>query len=74
MARIYSDEKFRLDVLPILRKYGHDVLTAFEAGNANQKIPDEAVLQFAIMEKRAILTLYRRHFIKLHKQSTEFLE
>lgn len=40
-----------------------------EAGNANQKIPDEEVLAFATDKNRAVLTLNRYDFIRLHKQS-----
>lgn len=66
MARLYADENIRRSVVENLRLLGHDVLTAFEAGQANQKIPDEEVLQFAILEKRILLTYNRRHFIRLH--------
>jgi Domain of unknown function (DUF5615) len=44
MARFYSNENFpRLTVLR-LRELGHEVMTAAEAGNANQRISDEGVL------------------------------
>ena len=66
MARIYSNENLYLPVVIKLRELGHDVLTSFDAGRANQKIPDEEVLAFAISEKRCVLTLNRRHFIRLH--------
>ena len=66
MARCYADEQFPKRVVELLRTLGHDVLTVQEAGNANQKIPDEEVLAFAVSIDRAILTLNRRHFIRLH--------
>lgn len=66
MARFYADEQFPKRVVELLRSLGHDVLTVQEAGNANQKIPDEEVLAFAVSIDRAILTLNRRHFIRLH--------
>lgn len=69
MARLYADENFRRSVIDLLRELGHDVLTAFEGGQANQKIPDEEVLQFAHAEKRALITYNRRHFIRLHHTS-----
>lgn len=47
---------------------GHDVLTTQEAGNAGQAIPDHAVLDFATRAGRAVLTLNRRDFIRLHKR------
>ena len=71
MARLYADENFPLPVITELRRLGHDVLTAIEAGQANQLIPDEAVLAFASAENRAVLTLNRKHFIRLHSQSSD---
>ncbi|NEQ24217.1 MAG: hypothetical protein F6K28_34870 [Microcoleus sp. SIO2G3] len=46
MARLYADEQFPREVVELLRPLGHDILTVQEAGNANQWIPDEAVLSF----------------------------
>lgn len=66
MARLYADEQYPKRVVELLRTLGHDVLTVQEAGNANQKIPDEEVLAFALSIDRAFLTLNRRHFIRLH--------
>jgi hypothetical protein len=68
MARFYANENFPLPVVVALRQLGHDVLTSQEAGNASQRVPDEQVLQFAIKDRRAVLTFNRRHFIKLHVQ------
>jgi Domain of unknown function (DUF5615) len=42
------------------------VLTVQEARNANLGIPDEDVLAFAVTNKRAVLTLNRIDFIRLH--------
>jgi hypothetical protein len=52
-----------------LRRLGHDVVTLFETGKAEQAMPDEAVLAFARSERRVLLTLNRRHFVNLHNQS-----
>lgn len=71
MARIYANENFPLPVIDRLRSLGHDVLTSQEAGKADQAVPDKEVLQFAVSEKRALVTLNRRHFIRLHHESTE---
>ncbi len=68
MARLHSDENFDYRVVEELRKLGHDVLTAKEAGRAGLQIRDPDVLAFAISQGRAVLTLNRRHFIRLHKQ------
>ena len=69
MAAFYADENFPLPVVEALRRLGHDVLTAFEAGQANQRIPDDAVLDFATRCGRAVLTLNRWDFIGLHSRS-----
>ena len=39
----------------------------WDAGKANEGIPDEEVLAFAIAEKRAVLTHNRQDFIRLHR-------
>ena len=69
MARFYSNENFPLPVVVDLRRSGHDVLTSFEAGNANRRIPDDQVLAFATSDGRAVLTHNRRDFMKLHRMS-----
>lgn len=69
MALLYANENFPRKVVDMLRTKGHDVLTTFEAGNAGQAIPDSAVLDFAIVTNRAVLTLNRNDFIRLHHQS-----
>lgn len=68
MARLYADEQFPYLTSNHLRQLGHDVLTVQEAGKANQGIPDDEVLAFATEQARAILTLNRRDFIRLHNQ------
>lgn len=73
MARLYANENFPLPVVEELRRLGHDVLTTLEAGMAGQAIPDEQVLDFATVEARALLTLNRRHFLKLAKSRPEHL-
>jgi predicted nuclease of predicted toxin-antitoxin system len=57
MARFYADEQFPFQVVELLRSLGHDVLTVQEAGSANQRIPDDEVLTFAIGQERTILTI-----------------
>ncbi len=67
MARLYADEQFPREVVELLRPLGHDILTVQEAGNANQGIPDEQVLAFAVSDERAVLTFNRFDFIRLHR-------
>ncbi|GET37563.1 DUF5615 family PIN-like protein [Microseira wollei] len=71
MARLYADEQFPKRVVELLRNLGHDVLTVQEAGKANLKIPDEEVLAFAVSEQRAVLTLNRQDFFRLHRLQPE---
>ena len=66
MAKLYSNENFPQPVVEELRRWGHDVLTVLEAGKASQAIEDEVVLAFAAGLGRALLTLNRKHFIRLH--------
>jgi predicted nuclease of predicted toxin-antitoxin system len=66
VANLYTDENFPLPVVELLRSFGHDVLTARQAGNANLRIPDEEVLAFAVSNERAVLTRNRRDFMRLH--------
>ncbi|MCI0698924.1 DUF5615 family PIN-like protein [candidate division KSB1 bacterium] len=68
MARLYSNENFPRQVVEALRRLGHDVLTIQETGKAGQRVPDEDVLTFASAENRAVLTLNRKHFIRLHNE------
>ncbi len=67
MARLYSNENFPFPVVEELRRLGHDVLTVLEIGHAGQAWPDEKVLAFAAGEQRALLTLNRKHFFRLHR-------
>jgi hypothetical protein len=69
MARLYADEDFPFPVVERLRQLGHDVMTTFEAGQANQRIGDAEQLTLATGLGRAILTRNRRHFIRLHRIS-----
>ncbi|MEB3193211.1 MAG: DUF5615 family PIN-like protein [Snowella sp.] len=67
MGRLYADEQFPDEVVEHLRNFGHDVVTVQEAGNANLKIPDDRVLDFAGSSERVVLTLNRKDFKRLHK-------
>ncbi|MGE0610161.1 MAG: DUF5615 family PIN-like protein [Pirellulales bacterium] len=68
MALLYSNENFPRPVVEELRRRGHDVLTVLEAGKADQAISDDEVLKFAASLGRAVLTLNRKHFIRLHRE------
>ena len=66
MARLFADENFPLPVVVELRRLGHDVSTIQEAGMANLQIADEAVLDLATSQNRVVITLNRKHFVRLH--------
>jgi hypothetical protein len=67
MARLFANENLPEAVVLELRRLGHDVLTMRESGHAGQSVPDTDVLQFATGERRAVVTLNRRHFVRLHE-------
>jgi hypothetical protein len=71
MARLYANENFPFPVVEELRRLGHDVLTIQETGKAGQAMPDPAVLGFAREQGRVLLTLNRRHFIRLHESEPD---
>ena len=71
MAWLYANENFPLPVVEELRRLGHDVLTSHESGQAGQAIPDENVLAFAATEARILLTLNRKHFVRLHQMCSD---
>jgi predicted nuclease of predicted toxin-antitoxin system len=71
MARLYANENFPLPVVEELRATGHDVITVAETGKAEQAWPDEDVLEFAMQDDRVLLTLNRKHFIRLHHRQNE---
>jgi uncharacterized protein with PIN domain len=67
MLKLYANENFPLETVQILRNLGYDVVTTHEMGKANLRIPDDEVLAFAISENRAILTINRKDFKRLHR-------
>jgi hypothetical protein len=66
MSGLYADENVPFRVVEELRLLKLDVLTVFEDGQANQAIADQDVLRRATELGRAILTLNRRDFKRLH--------
>ncbi len=67
----YSNENFPFDMVTALRELGYNVLTSYEAGQANQGIPDDVVLTFAQQQNRTVITLNREDFIRLHRSGIE---
>ena len=66
MLKFYSNENFPIEMVNLLRGRGYDVLTSYEAGQANQKIPDDEVLMYATKAGRIVITENRQDFINLH--------
>jgi hypothetical protein len=71
VARLLADENFPLPVTEQLRALGHDVVTLEDLGKSDQRLADEAVLDVAVEQGRAVLTLNRRHFVRLHGERPE---
>lgn len=71
MVRFFADENFPFPVAEALRRLGHEVLIFSESGKAGQKVPDDEVLKIAHAEKRVLLTLNRKHFIRLHNEKLD---
>lgn len=71
MARLYANENFPYPVVAELRRLGHDIITIQEAGKANQEYADEEVLTLASHDRRTILTINRKDFIRLHRLAPE---
>lgn len=63
----YANENLSAILVSELRRLGHDVLTSYEAGNANQRIPDDVVLATATLDNRCVITFTRKDFVELHR-------
>jgi hypothetical protein len=71
VALLYSNENFPMPVVEELRRLGHDVVSIQERGRANEGTPDDEVLSLAIGEERAVLTINRKDFMRLHRKSDQ---
>ena len=68
---LYADENFPLRVVEELRRLGIDVLTVYDDGRANQSLADQAILARAIELGRAVVTLDRQDFKRLHLEQPD---
>lgn len=66
--RFYADENLPSAIIEELRQLDYDVLTSYEAQQANKSISDENVLKFAQEINKIVITLNRDDFVSLHKQ------
>ena len=62
--KLYTDEDIFGQVAEQLRRRSYDVLSTPEAGNL--ELSDQEQLEFAISQRRAILTFNRGDFSQLH--------
>lgn len=70
MAKLLADENFPLPAVEALRCLGHDIVTIADLGKVNQAFSDPDVLALAVTEGRALITLNRKHFIRLHQTAS----
>jgi predicted nuclease of predicted toxin-antitoxin system len=71
MASLYSNENLSIDLVERIREFGYDVLTSYQAGQANQGIPDDKVLAYATANQRSVITFNRDDFVALHRSSID---
>ena len=71
MVRFYSNENLDVDLVESIRKLGYDVLTSYEANQANRGISDSAVLKYATSNNRCVITFDRSDFLLLHQSAVE---
>lgn len=57
-------------MVDLMRGMSYDVLTSYEAGQANQKIPDNVVLEYATRVGRIVITENRQDFLNLHSTTS----
>jgi hypothetical protein len=69
MSLLYANENFPLPAVLELRKLGHDVQTTQDTGMSGRATPDEDVLDFSRRGGRAVVTMNRKHFIRLHNEN-----
>jgi predicted nuclease of predicted toxin-antitoxin system len=66
VARFLADENVPIAVVEALRAYGHDVATLGDLLGTG--LTDPAVLDLGREQRRAIITLNRRDFFRLHRE------
>jgi predicted nuclease of predicted toxin-antitoxin system len=68
---LYANENLPELVVVELRRLQHDVVTMRDRGQAGRAVTDAQVLAWATSEHRAVVTLNRRHFVRLHHERPE---
>jgi hypothetical protein len=70
LVRLLADENLPLAVVVALRSRGHDVVTIAESV-LGSGAPDLEVLLHACVHGRAVVTLDRRDFFRLHREQPD---
>lgn len=70
-AGFYANENLSMVLVNELRRLGYDVLTSYEAGNANIKVSDDSVLTTATASNRCVITFNRNDFVDLHRTGVD---
>ncbi|WP_420457813.1 DUF5615 family PIN-like protein [Neolewinella sp.] len=65
---LFADENFDFPVVQGLIELGYDVITMVDLNAANRGLSDDLVLRMATDLDRAVLTINRRDFIRLHRK------
>ena len=73
LFRFYANKNLATGLVEALRNLGYDVLTSYEAGNANQGISDEQVLVDAIVDQRCVITFNQDDFAALHRNGVDHM-
>ena len=68
MSLLFGDENFDRNVVLELRRLGHDVLTAHEAGRAICRFPMPMCSRLRHFSAHTVLTFDRRNYRRLHGQ------
>jgi len=66
---LLADENFDFPVVEGLSELGYDIMTMVELAAANRGLSDELVLRMATNLGRAVITINRRDFIRLHRKN-----
>ena len=70
MARLRADENVPMAVVEALRSHGHDVVVQVETVQG-AGVSDDKVLTHACREQRAVVTLNRGDFFRLHREQPD---
>jgi predicted nuclease of predicted toxin-antitoxin system len=74
MPSLYSNENLSIDLVERIREFGYDVLTSYQAEQANQATSDDEVLAYATANQRSVITFNRDDFVALHHSGVDHAE